>query len=361
MLKRRASSLLTACLALTVPLCAQSTPVFIQGQVELCHDGRICRLLPGQPKLEPLPELGPLPTGIGVKDIDAYWDGFAAYLVSPIGDRWKVQTYRWSPPSKEEGRAGQWMPGESAPLPDKAMLLSVSRDRALLQTRRKPGRDGKWTYTLSVLDLPTQTAEVVYSRSEDSDFGRAQALLLGGDTLLFLNIGSVALLKSGDHSLRMLLEDAWPEICPTCIVSKVFSDGHLSIFPPKFWFPPILAADGTIRVVMDLREKNLWSKEANQALFDAYPKEDQERFIREGKWPLKTETYEGSDEALVVLAYDPAKNALTRLPDEKLGAIGIPSPFVRQLILKPGALQLGQLLVAEDGRIVPLEGKPGTK
>lgn len=252
-----------------------------------------------------------------------------------------------------EGHPARRNPESPVRLPKGLSPLLVLGDQALV-LRHLPAEAGKreGTFEIGLFDLNTRTQEVIHTGPEPPAFLRVAAVNRDGDALLFLNTGQIALLKSGDHQLRILEDDVWGDTQPEVVLSDTFP-GHTSHFPPLPLAPPFLGRDGRIGFLWQVRRKTHWTQAMMQAQYDALTPEWKEKVIRQGLWPPKTSSYEGSDTGIAGIWVDPDTGHCEAIPEEKLLALAEPERFTG--ILQPKAGDFGHLREAEDGRIVPVE------
>lgn len=332
---------------------AQDPVVVVEGSERILHEGHPARRNPEASVFAQVPDLPAVP--LGPRDhSEQGWDGELAWTADCPGHgaAWSIRRFRLSPRLGTTPPA--WTPEPPVQLPKGLSPLLVLGDQALV-LRHLPAEAGERdsTFEIGLFDLNTRTQEVIHTGPEPPAFLRIAAVNRDGDALLFLNTGQIALLKSGDHQLRILEDDAWGETQPEVLLSETIPSKGKVALPPIPLAPPFLGRDGRIGFLWQVRRRIHWSQAMMQAQYDALTPEWKEKVIQQGLWPPKTSSYEGSDTGIAGIWVDPDTGHCEAIPEEKLRALAEPERFTG--ILQPKAGSFGHLREAEDGRIVPVE------
>ena len=323
------------------------------GSVWLVQDGTLYERSGNSPRFvhkEGYPafrKIGPLnECSISFDSEFVYWSGPMAGPKTRISYGYRVLS--------ASGPQWYWNPGYT--LEGNYRFLAADNRQVLLtkHIKTKDSASQKVVFKIVIIDLVDGTEKELLSREEGELRLDATGIAADSKFTVLLSDGS---LWHYDGLGASLVEIA-SGVIKSAVPGQVEIEMHPTfrrikdMCPVRFPTAPFFGKEGTIFFPMVLREKLTWTTEALHAFWEDLPIPEQQKALNSGRWPPKEDTYGGSDEVFVVIAYDPIKKICHKVDPEALGNLVVKAKYTGQYQLVDDYLQtLGE---TKEGLIRPV-------
>lgn len=282
--------------------------------------------------------------------VKKYFDGDYLYVAEEV--RSKALRIRYAD-KIDTPQGSRWFWHPSLVMKGNQRFLAVDHRQVMIEERDIIDEAGNRMIQLLSLDLVGENKRVILSLKDPDRVLSMEAVAKDGDFIVFTNAGTIYHLKHGDSSLKELETDVFHKISNDYIDFETNTKGQKIPQPPQFLSSPFFSTTGDIFVPMNIRERNRWSEKAVQAAFDQLTVEEKNRLIEAGKWPLKTDGYDGSDYAFALIGYTCETRKLIRVPSGEVGNLVKVEPNTGQYrLVKP---EWPALTEVGDGRFLTIK------
>ncbi len=246
-------------------------------------------------------------------------------------------------------------------LPNNAMVLAATDLMVLMLVPEQ--KDGSKFLTVEALDFADSKTRVIAERRQQARL-HAKAVVRDGEVFLIWSDGVIHRYVVSTSRFKV---EATPELIqmfPNYIQEVVLGQGVREQQPPMIVGNPVLTSEGKIVFLLNLREKQKWTKEQLEEAWESSSPESRAYQVQAGRWPPKDWTFEGSDYILRMLEFDPVTSTLKPSPQDRWVEVSSESPILKAPILKDGLAIYGmdsqnrltrfELTVCRGGDDVPL-------
>ena len=275
-------------------------------------------------------------------------DNTLLYRYYSTSKRDLVVQYGW-PIKTESGPRWNW----STPvlLPESSTLLAVN-DLTIYYVKQEIRNNTKYRVLESINFATNRTANLF--EKQYLPYLSVQAAQLNGKIFFIWNDGSAYSLQGGDSQLTEIDQGFFDRLVPNR-VAEISTDTGKEIQPVTFLGPPTISPTGNILFFFSVREKQFWNREQLDQMWAEASIESKDYQLKNGLWPPKNWTFEGSDYVFKAFEIDNINKKINLVLDERLtnvttrsryiGSLKVKDPFGVYAVNKAGeVLDLGNLI-----------------
>ena len=246
------------------------------------------------------------------------FDGKYYYLAEEVAG--KIIRLRFAQSIQRED-GPHWFWNSSLSFRGNYSFLAADDMQALILERDALDEAGMKTLQFKLVDLIANSIRTILTVKDPDRKLFAVAIVKDGDFFIFINNGSVYQTNDRTTSIKNIDTAFWQNLSNKFINSVETEPGVKIQQLPYFMASPFLSKDGLLLIPMKIRELNTWSSASIRELFDKLSTAEKAALIESKKWPLKNDTFEGSEYVFALVSFDPEMHKFTQISSKNLTSL----------------------------------------